>query len=208
MRPGVVVFDIGNVLIRWDPRNLFRTVFADAAEMESFLGSICDHAWNLEQDRGRSWAEAVAERIALHPGSAAAIQAYDRRWQDMVSGAIDENVAVLHGLKAAGVPVYAITNFSHGKFEECLARFPFLATFDGVVVSAREELVKPDAAIFRLFLDRYGFEAADCLFIDDSAANIGTARALGMQAILYGESIDLAARLRALGLPVPEGART
>ena len=208
MRPGIVVFDIGNVLIGWDPRNLYRTVFADGAEMECFLGSICDHAWNLEQDRGRSWADAVAERIALHPGSAAAIRAYDQRWQDMVSGAIDENVAVLQGLKAAGVPVYAITNFSHGKFEECLARFPFLTTFDGVVVSAREGLVKPDPAIFRLFLDRYGFEAPDCLFIDDSAANIGTARALGMQAILYGKGVDLAAGLRSLGFPIEDTKRS
>lgn len=195
------MFDVGNVLIRWDPRNLYRKLL-DEERLEWFLAHVCDSAWNVEQDRGRSWADAVTERIARHPEWASHIRAFDERWQEMVAGPIEDNVAVLQRLRAAGVPTYAITNFSREKFAETCERFPFLAEFEGVIVSAHEGLLKPDPAIFRLFLARYGLDAGACVFIDDSKENVRGARAAGMRAIHFAEGVDLAAALRAFGVPL------
>lgn len=199
----VVVFDVGAVLIEWDPRHLYRKIFAgDDVRMEQFLGEVCTPAWNVEQDRGRPWAEAVAERTALHPDWHAEIAAYDRRWEEMVPGAIDGTVALLEGLRRVGVPTYAITNFSTEKFALSRKRFPFLGGFDGIVVSGEVRLVKPDPAIFSLFLAQTGLSAGECLFVDDSAANIATAKALGFTTHLFTEPDLFAAALRASGFPV------
>ncbi|MFC7397675.1 HAD family hydrolase [Chelatococcus sp. GCM10030263] len=202
-RPRVVVFDIGNVLIEWDPRHLYRKIFSDdEARMEHFLATICDAAWNLEQDHGRSWAEAVAERAALHPEWREEIAAYDARWMEMVPGAIAGSIALLERLRQAGVPTYAITNFSTEKFVVARERFPFLGGFEDVVVSGEVGLVKPDPAIFALFLARNGLEAADCLFVDDIAINIETARAMGFITHPFTTPEAFAAVLRANGFPV------
>ncbi len=204
-----VVFDVGNVLVRWDPRHLYRKLFADAERMEWFLTHVCDPAWNLEQDRGRSFADGVAERIARHPEWEAEIRAYDERWFETLDGGIEENVGLLHRLKAEGVPLYAITNFSAEKFAITRTHFPFFDLFDGIVVSGEEQLLKPDPAIYRLLLDRYGLAAADCVFIDDSAANVAGARAIGMEGILYAPGVDLATKLAELGAlsgPMPASA--
>ncbi|HVV93791.1 MAG TPA: HAD family phosphatase [Hyphomicrobiales bacterium] len=198
-----VVFDIGNVLLRWDPRHLYRSLFDDEREMEWFLATVCDAAWNLEQDRGRPWREAVETRIAAYPQWERHIRAYDERWHETVAGPIDGSVAVLAALKAAGVPVYAISNFSAAKYDETARRFPFLDAFDGVVISGREGLVKPDPRIFRLFLERYRLDAGDCVFIDDSEANARAAQAIGMAAVHFRDGLDLAAALAALGVAAP-----
>jgi 2-haloacid dehalogenase len=200
--PTTLVFDIGNVLIGWDPRHLYRKLFADPARMEWFLAEVCDLDWNLEQDRGRPFADAVAERTALHPDLAAEIAAYDRRWAEMVSGPIAGSVALLQAIRAAGVPNYAITNFSTEKFAVAQAMFPFLTGFDGIVVSGEERLVKPDPAIFRLLLDRYGLSAGDCLFIDDSLANAEAARGVGMHAHHFTGPERLALDMGRHGFPV------
>jgi 2-haloacid dehalogenase len=121
----------------------------------------------------------------------------------MVHGEISGNVRVLEAIRAAGRPNYAITNFSREKFALARARFPFLARFDGTVVSAEERLLKPDPAIYRVLLDRYGLAAADCVFIDDSAANVAAARGLGMQAVHATPRLDLAAALAATGYELP-----
>jgi 2-haloacid dehalogenase len=197
-----VVFDIGNVLIQWDPRHLYRRLLADEADCDRFLAEVCTAAWNLEQDRGRPWAEAIAERIALFPGQADLIRAYSERWHEMVPGEVPGTVALLEQLRAAGVPLYAITNFSCEKFAEAQARFPVLTRFIDVVVSGEVRLVKPDPAIYRLLLERNRLDAAGCLFIDDSAANVRAAEALGMQAHHFRDAAGLAAALRAAGLPV------
>jgi len=201
MAVDTVVFDIGNVLIRWDPRHLYRKLFAEPAAMERFLAEVCTDAWNLEQDRGRPWAEAIAERAALFPQHAALIRAYSERWHEMVPGEVEGSVAILEALREGGVPLYAITNFSTEKFEEAEARFPFLRDFRDVVVSGRERLLKPDPAIYRRLLDRNGLDAARCLFIDDSAANVRGAEAVGMRAHHFAGAAGLRAELRALGLP-------
>ena len=200
--PRIVVFDIGNVLVDWNPRFLYRTIFADEAEMEWFLGHVCTPAWNIEQDRGRSFAEAVAILVAEDPRHEAAIRAFDERWTETISGPIAESVAILESLRRQGVPDYAITNFSHEKFAIAKERFPFLAQFKGTIVSGEEKLLKPDPAIYRLLLDRHGLDAADCVFIDDSAANVEGARSVGMHALHFTAPSRLADDLRRLGFPV------
>lgn len=197
-----VVFDVGNVLIRWDPRLLYRQFFAERAKMDWFMQNVCTAAWNLEQDRGRPWAEAVAELVARHPEWEREIKAYDERWHETVPGAIEDSVSVLEELKGKGEPVYAITNFSHEKWAECLIRFPFLQSFDGVVVSAHERLLKPDPAIYRVLLERYGLQAEDCIFVDDSEKNVKGARSVGMQGLHFVEPIDLRGELRGFGAAV------
>lgn len=198
--PTTVVFDVGNVLLRWDPRHLYRRIFDDEAEMEWFLGNVCTHDWNVEQDRGRDWDEAVALLVREHPARESQIRAFHERWEETVYGTYEQNVALLHRLREARVPNYCITNFSGPKFVLAKKRFPFLAAFDGTIVSGDERLLKPDPAIYRLLLDRYGLVAEECIFIDDSRANVEGARSVGMQAIHYNtEEIDLAAELRRHG---------
>lgn len=198
----IVVFDVGNVLIEWDPRHLYRKLLPDEEAVERFLGEVCTTAWNVEQDRGRRWADAVAERTALFPEHAELIRAYDARWQEMVPGAIEANVAILRRLKATNVPVFAITNFSAEKWAEATERFDFLELFDGVVVSAHEELIKPDPRIYHTLFERHAVTPERAVFIDDSPANIEASRGVGMPAIHYHGAVDVAAELRALGVAV------
>lgn len=177
-----VVFDIGNVLIHWDPRALYRKILATEAEVEWFLAEVCPPAWNLEQDRGRTFEEAIAEAMARHPAHADAIAAYHHRWHETITHVIDGSVAILEDLHAKGVPLYAITNWNQDKFRETRARYDFLNLFRDIVVSGDERLVKPDPAIYQLLLERNGLEAAECLFIDDSPRNVAGAEAVGMKA--------------------------
>jgi 2-haloacid dehalogenase len=201
-RASVVVFDIGRVLVDWDPRHLYRTIFTDADEMERFLAEVCAQPWILELDRGKPFAEAIPERIALFPHYEKEIRAFDERWHESNRGVIDGSIAILKKLQAAGVPNYAITNFSGEKFEEARKFFPFFDSFDGIVVSGRERLLKPDAAIYRLLLDRHGLKAADCIFIDDSLRNVEGARAVGMHGHHFVDADGLASELRAHGFAV------
>lgn len=202
LQPTIAVFDIGNILLRWDPRNLYARIFGSRREMEHFLATVLPPEWNLEQDRGRGWPEAEAEAIARHPEYAAAIRAFRARWPEMLAGAIPENVALLADLRAAGVETYAITNFATDTFAEAQEMFPFLKGFKGIICSGQERLLKPDPAIFRLFLDRYGLAAEQCAFIDDSAQNTASAAALGFHAIHFGLGIDARRAFAQLGFPV------
>jgi 2-haloacid dehalogenase len=197
--PTKIVFDIGGVLLRWDPRHLYRKIFDDEARMEWFLANVCTHDWNVEQDRGRDWDEAVALLVGMHPDHEPSIRAFHERWHELIDGVYEENVAVLQRVREAGIPNYCITNFSGPKLRESQVRFPFLAGFDGIIVSGDERLLKPDPAIYELLLSRYGLEAPDCVFIDDSPANVEGARAVGMHAIRFAEPMDLAAELKQLG---------
>lgn len=198
--PTRVVFDIGNVLLHWDVRLLYRRVFADPLAMEDFLTRVLPPEWNLEQDRGRSWAEAEAERIALFPEHADAIRAFRARWHETVPHAIDGTVAILGSLKRSGVPLYAITNFAADTFREAQARFPYLAdSFIDIVISGVERIIKPDPAIYRVLLARQGLDARDCVFIDDSPKNVEAAAKLGFHALQFITPERFAADLRALG---------
>jgi 2-haloacid dehalogenase len=203
-----IVFDIGNVLLHWDPRALYRKIFATEEEVEWFLANVCTNAWNLEQDRGRSFAEAVAEAAARHPSHAEAIAAYDLRWHETLTHAIDGSVAIFHALREQGTPLYAITNFHSGKFRETRARYPFLDHFRDIVVSGDERLVKPDPAIFHLLLKRNGLAAEECLFIDDNFHNVEGARAIGMQAHHFTTPELLRGELARMGiLPASSGLK-
>jgi len=203
--PRVVVFDFGGVLLDWNPRYLYRKIFGeDEAGMEHFLTHVCSHTWNLMQDAGRTFDEGVAELTERFPQYAELIVAYHQRWEETLSGAHEETVAVLRDLKAAGVPLYGITNYSAEKFAVTRARFDFFGLFDGIVVSGEVKLVKPDPAIFLHFLDRYGLVAGDCVFIDDVAVNTAAASAVGFHAIHHRSAADLRRDLNDLGFLVPE----
>jgi 2-haloacid dehalogenase len=195
-----VVFDIGNVLIEWDPRHLYRHIFATSEEMERFLATVCTSAWNLELDRGKSFEQGVAELVDRFPHHEEAIRAFDLRWDEMVPGLVEGTLALMERLEARGVPLYAITNFSAEKFEIARRRFPFVDRFRGVVVSAHERSVKPGRRIFEILLERYALRAEDCLFIDDSAANVTGARAVGMTAHHFKDAAGLEKILVELGL--------
>ena len=196
-----VVFDLGGVLIDWNPRHLYRKLFdGDAAAMERFLDSVCTPAWNEEQDSGRPFADAVALLVARHPEQGELIAAYDRRWDEMLAGPIDGTVAILAELKARNTPLAALTNWSAEKFPVARRRFDFLAWFDAIVVSGEVGMRKPDPRIYRHLLESRGLDAGGTLFIDDSAANVAAARALGMPALQFSAPPALRADLEALGL--------
>jgi 2-haloacid dehalogenase len=177
-----VVFDIGNVLLHWDPRHLYRKIFTSEEDVEWFLANVCTPTWNLELDRGKNIEDAVAEATARHPDHADAIAAYHHRWHETLPHAIAGTVAILEDLNAKAVPLFAITNWHQDKFRETRPRFGFLGLFRDIVVSGEERLIKPDPEIYRVLLDRNGLEASSCLFIDDSAKNVAGAESVGMKA--------------------------
>ena len=199
-RASIAVFDVGGVLLDWNPRYLYRKLFDDAAEMEVFLAEICSPAWNLTMDAGRTFADGVADLTSRFPDKADLIRAYDERWQEMVPGAIESTVAVLAELKETGRPVYAVTNFSSQKFAGEVERWPFLRWFDGIVVSGDEGIVKPNPAIFSRLCARYTLDPQDCVMIDDVAANVEAARAAGLAGIVYRGTVALRAELTDMGL--------
>jgi 2-haloacid dehalogenase len=200
------VFDLGGVLIDWDPRYLYRKLLADEGEVEEFLATVCTPEWNAEQDRGRPFAEGVAELVERHPAHAAAIAAFHDRWPEMLGGDIPGAVELLAELRATGLPLYALTNWSAETFVAARERFAFLDWFDGLLVSGEERIIKPDPAIFELLLDRFGLDPGSTLYVDDSEANVAAAAALGLDAVRFtgpGQlRRDLAAR-RLLARPAP-----
>jgi len=201
MSVQAVVFDIGNVLIEWDPRHLYRQFFDDQhALMEDFLSTVCTPAWVLEQDRGRSWDDGVAALSAEYPDCAELIRAYHERWHDMVPGEIPGTPEIIEELKSRGVPLYALSNFSREKFLETRERYPSFGLFDGVVVSGEVGLVKPDPAIWRLLVERYGLDPAAVLYIDDLAENCAVAEGLGMATHQFTGAAKLRADLEERGL--------
>ena len=195
-----IVFDIGNVLLHWDPKVLYRKIFASEEEVEWFLTHVCPPSWNLEQDKGRSFEDAVAEATSRHPDHAEAIAAYHLRWPETLTHVIHGTVTILEDLDDKGAPLYAITNWNQDKFRETKARFDFLNRFRDIVVSGDEGLIKPDPAIYHVLLERNGLEASRCLFIDDSPKNVAGAEAVGMTGHLFTTPEALRERLKAEGL--------
>ena len=200
MATKAVVFDLGGVLIDWDPRHLYRKLLADEAAVEEFLATVCTPEWNAEQDRGRPFAEGVAELVERHPVHAAAITAYHERWTEMLGGDIGGTVELLAELRATGVPLYALTNWSAETFGIARERFQFLSWFDGVLVSGEERMTKPDPAIFQLLLDRFGLDPQATFYVDDSPANVAAASELGLDAVRFTGPERLRRDLEARGL--------
>ncbi|MEM1044720.1 MAG: HAD family phosphatase [Pseudomonadota bacterium] len=198
-----VVFDVGNVLLDWNPRHLYRKLIDDAAEMEAFLAEICTPDWNFQQDLGRTWHEATEILIRRHPEKASLIRAFDDRWEETVAGPIEGSVALLRTLHGKGTPLYAITNFSAEKFPLMTARYDFFACFEDIVVSGEERTCKPAAEIFDIFLERSGRNAGQCLFIDDSELNIAGAEAVGLNTHHFRSPELLRQDLAERGFPVP-----
>jgi 2-haloacid dehalogenase len=201
-----VVFDIGGVLLDWDPRHLYRQLIADPAEMTDFLGQICSPEWHLAHDLGADTEQSCRELAARYPAQADLIMAWSRRSEEMVAGQIDQAVAVLADVKAAGLRCLALSNMEPDKFLLRRARFPFFGLLDGCVISGLEGVAKPDNAIFDILLTRYDLTPAATVFIDDTAANIAAAGRLGIRAIEYATAGQLRRDLRDLGVPV--AART
>ncbi|GMG83376.1 HAD family phosphatase [Paralimibaculum aggregatum] len=187
------------MLIGWNPRLVYPDL--TDAQVRCFFQEVGFQEWNVAQDRGRSWAEGVAELIARYPHRAPLIERFRRDWHRAVPGPVDGMEQLLDTLDARGVARHAITNFSVERWIECQARFPFLANGFGVtVVSGRERMVKPDPRIYRLMLTRAGLAPEDCIFVDDSAANVATARAVGMEGHEFRTAAGLASDLRRRGL--------
>jgi len=199
--PSTVIFDLGGVLIDWDPRYLYRKLLSSEDEVERFLAEVCTPAWNARQDAGRTWAEAVAELTAKHPDHAELIAAFDKRWGETIGGAIPGTVEILRRLRDRGVRLLALTNWSAEKFDLTFPRFEWLSWFEGIVVSGRERLVKPDPQLFQILLDRYDVEPDEAVYIDDVHHNVEAAAGFGLTALLFTGPEKLSAELAALGLP-------
>ena len=198
---SIVIFDLGGVLIQWDPRHLYRKLFpGNPAAMEEFLATVCTVEWNECQDAGRTFAAAEEEAIARHPAKAELIRAFGARFDEMIPGAKDDVVAILDELKRRDTPLYALTNWSAETFPSARRRFEFLSWFHGIVVSGHEGLIKPDPALFRRLFARYGIEPTQAVFIDDDPGNARAAASLGVHGIAFTTAADLRADLRQLGL--------
>jgi 2-haloacid dehalogenase/putative hydrolase of the HAD superfamily len=181
MRPTVVIWDVGNVIVRWDPRTLYSKIFPDPAERDRFLGEVCTMAWHGPTDCGFSFEANCAALATRHPQHAEAIWAWKHRWAEMFSGPIAETEAAIHALADKGVRQYALSNMSHETEADTFAMSPAFERLTGRLISGRVGVMKPDPAIFRLACARFGFAPPDALFVDDSARNIAAAGALGFR---------------------------
>jgi len=191
----VIIFDLGAVLIDWNPRHLYRKLFDDEAAMEAFLRDICTPEWNAEQDGGRSWQEAVDLLTAAHPEHRELISAYRDRWEEMLKGPIDGSVQILERLDQEGYELHALTNWSAETFPVARERYGFLDRFRTILVSGEESLKKPDPAIFNLMLARISHPAERCLFIDDSVKNIEAATNLRFDCVHFSSPAQLQTEL-------------
>jgi 2-haloacid dehalogenase len=190
-----VVFDLGGVLIDWDPRHLYRQLFSDPQEMEVFLRDVVSPDWNAQQDSGRTWAEATAELLTKHPDHERMIRVYSERWAEMLAGPIAGSVDILREVRDRGMRVYALTNWSAETFPRARPMFPFLEWFEGIVVSGDERIKKPDPEIWHRLTERYAIDPARAVYIDDMPDNADVAAQLGFHAIRFESPGQLRARL-------------
>ena len=193
MKIKTIVFDLGNVLVSWNPANLYRKIFFDETEREHFLQNICTMEWHTLQDGGRSPKEGTEALLKQHPELEEPIRAFYGRWPEMFNGPIDGSVQILRELKEKGYPLFALSNWNKELFDQTVDAFPFLNWFDGKIISSEEGMKKPDENIYRLLFERYHINPRESVFIDDNADNINTAERLGMKGILFA---------------TPEGLRT
>ena len=196
---NTIIFDFGGVLIDWNPRYMYRDEFEEISEMEYFLKEVCTDDWNLQQDKGRSLAEATRILQDEFPEHAVKIQLYYDQWEKMVKGDIPQNVALLQKLKEK-YKLYGLTNWSAEAFPIVFRQYAFFQLFDGIVISGVEKMIKPDKKIFELMLERYHLKAENALFIDDNVKNIQAAKEMGFATIHVLEKTDLERELHALGL--------
>lgn len=181
-----IVFDLGGVLIDWDPRYLYRKLFDREEEMEYFLAHICTPDWNEQQDAGRPLAVATREKVNEHPEYAHLIRAFYGRWEEMLAGPVDGTVEILNQLHTQNShQLLALTNWSAETFPIAWERYPFLRHFTDILVSGRVNLKKPDPAIYQMLIDQHGLSPKATLFIDDNERNIRAAQKVGLQVIHF-----------------------
>lgn len=197
-----IVFDIGKVLIHYDPDLPFSRIIPDPAQRKWFFENVCTSDWNIEQDRGRTWDEAEALLIADHPGEADNIRAFRRHWHEMVPHHYEDSVSIMLGLIEDGRDVTMLTNFAADTFAEARVKFPFLNRPRGVTVSGEIGLIKPDRRIYERHTTDFGLEPEASLFIDDSQKNVDGAIAAGWQAVLFTDAATLETDLKRLGVGV------
>jgi 2-haloacid dehalogenase len=201
-----VVFDLGGVLIDWNPRYLYRKLFhGDEAAMELFLSTVCTSDWNAQQDAGRTFAEAESVLKQQFPDHAEMIDAWFARHGEMVNGPIQGTVDILAELRAQGTPIYALSNWSIETYPTAEKRFDFLKWFNGILLSGNVRLIKPDPRIFQLFFKTHGIDPADAIYIDDLPRNVKSATAQGMYGIVFTNPQALRIELAKLGLLTPIG---
>ena len=194
-----VIFDLGGVLIDWNPRYLFRKVFNDDERMEYFLHNVATAAWNSQMDAGRPFEEGISELRSQFPEFSEQIKLYYTGWEQMLGGTIPEGVALLEAIRQSGRYVtYALTNWSAQTFPTAYARFDFLKDFEGIVVSGEEKMIKPAKGLYLTLLERYHLEPTECLFIDDNPANVATAVSRGMTGEVFDNPPVCAARIAKL----------
>ena len=202
-----VVFDFGGVLIDWDREYLYRQLIPNETERRWFLDNVCKMDWVVQQDGGQSTEEGTAELVALYPEHEALIRAFYARWHEMVAGVLEEGVALVDRLDAAGVPLFGLTNWSAETFPYAWERFDVLRRFREIVVSGRVGVIKPDPQIFALMraeIEKHlpGVEPHELVFIDDNLKNAQAATALGWHGVHYTGALDTETKLRALNVPV------
>ncbi len=180
-----IIFDFGNVFVKWDPHGVYKRFFPTPEAVDSFLTEIRFMEWNARQDAGRSFKDGIAELSSQFPQYAELIQAYDTYWADSITETLDGTIAIAQDLKSAGWDLYLLSNFSAETFPLMQKRYEFLRLFDDVIISGEHKLVKPDPAIYQLTLERIKREAHECLFIDDSRPNIDAAQKLGFHTIQF-----------------------
>jgi 2-haloacid dehalogenase len=195
-----VVFDLGGVLIDWDPRHLYRRLIEDDDEINAFLAEVGFSAWNASLDAGRSWPEAVEDLASRFPHRRALIEAFHERWPETLGEAIAGTVDILEELRDAGVRVVALSNWSADTFPVAFERYAFLRWFEGVVLSGEVGVGKPDPRMFEALMARHDVVPAEAVFIDDSAANVAAAARLGFHAIAFTSPDDVRVELVARGL--------
>ncbi len=196
-----VIFDLGGVLIDWNPEYVFREIFEEESQMRWFFDEVCTHEWNIRQDAGRPLKEATEEKVREFPEYEEAIRAFYGRWEEMLGGPITGSVGILEQIHARGRHrLYALTNWSHETFPVARQYFDFLQLFEGIVVSGEEKLIKPDPRIYQRLLGRYAIAPETALFIDDNAHNVESARRLGLHSIHFQGAERLKGQLKEMGV--------
>lgn len=196
-----IIFDLGGVLIDWNPQYLYRKIFNDESEMKHFLEKVCTPEWNEEQDAGRTLKEATDTLVKEYPEHEENVRAYYDRWHEMLTGPIEGTVEIFKKLKdSKRFKIYALTNWSAETFPIALDRYKFLGWFDGVVVSGTEKNRKPFPKFYRILLDRYDVKAEEAIFIDDNIRNIEAAKQVGIDAIHFTTPVKLNVELSARGI--------
>lgn len=201
MNIQAIIFDFGGVLLDWHPRYLYQRYFPEQpSAINQFLDEINFYEWNAQQDKGRSFAEGIAELSMQFPHHAHLIQAYFDRWEESIRGPIGGSVDILRRLKQKDYPLYGLSNWSSETYPRARFKYPFFDWFDDVILSGAVKLNKPDPAIFRLLLKKIGYTAPECVLIDDSQSNIDTAKKMGFVAIHFSSPEQLHTELQMLNL--------